>query len=625
MCLIAKRIAARTASGLMAAVVLAVTAAADDALLRQLESATQQEHQALMADIATRLESEPPDPAYDEYIMTSLAATLAGEWVLQYGHAHDIGKALSRYRLPLPEPAMDSLLSALDHRAMLNRWGATLALAALSPNDARRPRAIDALSSLLDQHDHQHTRTSAAEALSSLGRDAPLPDRAIRSLINAALTDDYITVRIDAADALSYQAIDRDLAMTVSESLVKELIKPTEITNRASGLIYFRQYAGRAMELLGRLYEPPYPAHVVDLWISQANGVDYQTAIEHLRAAVLRGELSPAQHEDLLTAARNSRKLPQRLDVYATAFAGTTAVDIDQAVAVFDAQSSPSSRLAAAHQIHSYYRESGVPAKIADIAATHIGEPIDAELFQVAAFLLLDAVDADVREPQVFDGLLSHADDPNAYGEIVGVLNVEQLERLLLLSAMDSAYPDYFRQTALIHFEALADRGRSMSRELQDTLENIAVSSDDYQVSQAAGRALAARGSTVPVRTRLANRQNQSAALFSVFAVLVIVNVSAGIGGLLSVFVMPLRTKDGGRRVAKRTGLVIGWLALSCGMLFLLVIALVGFIGHNSAPPPGQSLQLNLPLYVGTPIYLLIAWLAMKRARRKAPISAAKK
>ena len=86
-----------------------------------------------------------------------------------------------------------------------------------------------------------------------------------------------------------------------------------------------------------------------------------------------------------------------------------------------------------------------------------------------------------------------------------------------------------------------------------------------------------------------------------------------GIATLISLVGVPLSGATG----RKRFGLLFVWLVTSLVGLALFALALIGFLGHNSAPDPGDSLKFNLPLYAGMALFIAIAGIELRWARRR--------
>lgn len=559
------------------------------------------------------------EQGFSEQSLVHLAEGLSGGLTQQYTAAKAIADVLAaaHAKQGLPDGAFSALIRALDHPAMLNRSAAIEVLAVTRNADDRYSTAMEGIVHALNGHDHQHTRSSAIKGLARLAGERRLPSKVMTRLVSIATTDPYMTVRIDALELLATQDIDTSLGESLSASLAAEIVTPThELWARSSGLGTHSGLGDRATAVLATLHEPPYPAHVVNAWIAQTKGLKPDRSLAALKPVYSRGELTEAQIEDLVGIAERHRRPVERELIYRMLFVELQAGSLMDALTGFERADDEAGRVRAGYAIKEQYRGKEVPDRVADVAGRVAVSGPNAEVRAIAASLLSHTGrDREHRESQLIAALERHPEDYDIHGSIIDFYGADRLGELVARYAADIEVSVSFRTRIINDLGEQTITEAGLSAEVENTLKEVARDADDYYLVQAAGKTLDAWGILPPLRVAFKNRKNQSKALFVVLIVLVIVNLIAGLNVLINLFQLPLKTTDQGKRTAIRTGMVLGWLVLSVGLTVLLGAGLIGFLGHNYAPKPSDTLLWNTPAYVGTVIYVVLAWMLRRRVR----------
>jgi hypothetical protein len=632
---------------LCAAPVLA--ADSDSSLVEDLESAeTSREQHDILDVIAARTAESPfsteltdrlvaelmsKDTYQYHYIMRSLpelageggfseqsllifASALSGDMTRKWDPATSIAKILSSVHedTGLSDAAFSELIKALDHLAMLNRSAAIEVLAATRPTDDRYEQAVESVYTSLATNEHQHTRSSAIAALTRLTQDQAVPPDVLQGLVRIALSDSYMTVRMDALELLAHRDIDDETRTSLSMSLAREMVAPTqELWATSRGLREHETLNDRAVTVLADLHLPPYPDHVIGAWIAQTRTYKPQKSLEALRPAYVRDELSDEQTNELVDIAERHRRASEREMVYAMLFIELQAGTLMDALIGFESADDETSRIRAGYALKQRYDGEVVPDSVADVAARVAIAGSNAELRAIAANLLSNTQgDQTQSEHQLIAAIKRHPEDYDIYSAIVDFYGPNRIEDLVSRYANDATLSVIFRRHIIQELgkQTLTDAG--LSPDAEYTLKEVARHADDYYLVQYAGDALKAWGITPPLRVALQNHANQSKALFAVLVGLVITNFTAAVVGLIGVFKLPLKSET--RRPAViRAAMFIAWLSLTAGMLVLLGGGVIGFLGHNSAPKPEATLLWNLPAYGGTVVYVFLTWLLWRQ------------
>lgn len=610
-----------------------LTAALTERLVAELMSDESYNSHQMMA----ALPKLAGDRGFSEQSLIALARGLSGKVTQSYLSATAIADALSPVQAGpgLPDAAFSALIEALGHPAMLNRSAAIDVLAATRDSDDCHATVVNALLVVLNTNDHEHTRGRAIAGLARLNAGRPFPAIVIDSVVHTATSDPYMTVRMAALEALAEQDIDLQRRRTLSASLAAEIVTPTaELWNRSRGLDEHRGLGDRATAVLQKLHDPPYPAQVIDAWIAQTRGHLPEKSLMALRPVHLHGELSDAQIAELVRVAETQRLPIDREMIYRVLFDGLGDGALAEALVVFERGDDEPRSVRSGYEIKEQYRGKAVPDEIADVAARVALSGGNEEMRGIAASLLSHAVkNRALRESQLISALASHADDNGIQNAIIDSYGSDRLYELIVKYAADPAISVSFRHRIIREFgkrKSMNSNGEivgeaRLSAELENTLKAVARYADDYYLIQAAGDTLEAWGIRPPLRVSLKKRENQSKALFVLLIGMVIVNLVASLNALMHLCTLPLRTEAAGKRKVVRSAMLVGWLALFLGMAALLAVGLIGFIGHNSAPKPVDTMMLNVPAYLGTMTYVAIAWLLRRRARAGAAARSAEK
>jgi hypothetical protein len=217
------------------------------------------------------------------------------------------------------------------------------------------------------------------------------------------------------------------------------------------------------------------------------------------------------------------------------------------------------------------------------------------------------------REARLLRGLASHPDSPGIQQALLDLYGPDRLEELVARYVADPSVSLSFRWSMVEKLGGRAAPGRKLAPDAARALREAAFRSSDYHLIGYLARALEAWNEDVPLVIHVKKWENQSRALFVISVLCAILDLVAGLAGLVASSILRLR---GGSALLRRIGLVLGWLALSIGMVFLMMWGAIGYLGHNSAPLPIQSLTMNAPLYLTTPVYVFLAWTLVARARR---------
>jgi len=560
------------------------------------------------------------EQGFSERSLVYLARGLSGDVTQSYSAATSITAALSPLHANngLPEEAFAALIKATGHRAMLNRSAAIEVLAVTRDDNDGYTIAIEKILHALNTNEHQHTRSSAIAGLARLTREQAMSSNVLAGLVRSATADTYMTVRMDALEVLATRDIDAALGESLSTSLAAEIVTPThELWARSSGLRMHDGLGDRATAVLAQLHQSPYPAHVVDAWIAQTRGHLPDKSLEPLAGVFARGELTDSQIAELVQIAEAHRLPVNREMIYRMLFVELHAGALMDVLSGFEYADNEASRIRAGYALKVQYRGKEVPDRVADVAARVALAGSHAELRAIAASLLSHTnQDREHRESQLIAAVKKRPEDYDVHKVIIDFYGADRLDELVTRYAAESELSISFRTAIIRELGERTNTERGLSPDAENALKMVARNADDYYLMQAAGTTLDAWGIRAPLRVAIMKRENQSMALLGVLGGLVLLNLVAGIVALVSIFKLPLKSRDAGKRKAIRVAMIIGWLALSAGMTVLLAAGVIGFMGHNWAPRPSATLMWNIPAYAGSVIYVLMAWMLMRRARQ---------
>ncbi len=560
------------------------------------------------------------EQGFSRQSLVYLAQGLSGDVTQSYSAATSITAALSPQHANngLPEEAFAALLKATGHRAMLNRSAAIEVLAVTREDNDRYSIAIEKILHALNTNEHQHTRSSAIAGLARLTLEQPMASNVLAGLVRSATADTYMTVRMDALEVLATRDIDAALGESLSTSLAAEIVTPTrELWARSSGLGMHDSLGDRATTVLAQLHQSPYPAHVVNAWIAQTRGHLPDKSLEPLAGIFARGELTDLQTAELVQIAEAHRLPVDREMIYRMLFVELQAGALMDVLSGFEYADNEASRIRAGYALEVQYRGKEVPDRVADVAARVALAGSNAELRAIAASLLSHTnQDREHRESQLIAAVKKRPEDYDVHKVIIDFYGADRLDELVTRYAAESELSISFRTAIIRELGEQTNTEGGLSPDAENALKTVARNADDYYLMQAAGNTLDAWGIRAPLRVAIMKRENQSMALLGVLGGLVLLNLVAGIVALVSIFKLPLKLRDAGKRKAIRMAMVIGWLALSAGMTVLLAAGVIGFMGHNWAPRPSATLMWNIPAYAGSVIYVLMAWILTRRARQ---------
>jgi hypothetical protein len=360
--------------------------------------------------------------------------------------------------------------------------------------------------------------------------------------------------------------------------------------------------------------EPTEQPHVMDALVAEALSWDNKRALPLLKEAVERHELSDEQLAQLADAAFKASYYERQYELYAVLYAAPTTEMLTWAATHFEPTLDRRTRIEAGYLLLVNYGDTGVPDEIADIAVGVIANETDFASSTVAARLVLAAEHPDAnRDLRLVNGLVANFAHGETHRPLFDILPLSTLE-LLIHAAKDSS--DWYLALVINQFAIRAEQGTELRNETVVLLQRLARTSDSPNIIEASSDALRAGAQFVPMRARVLDRRVQSRVLLFVLVAIAVVNAVTAVGGFIFAGVMPLRARGTAARVAIRSGLVIGWLVLTIVMLVALIGGLIGFVG---APRPHRIIQFNWPAYVGTLIYLAIAWFGYRRSRQ--PVS----
>ncbi|MDJ0807389.1 MAG: hypothetical protein QNJ78_11200 [Gammaproteobacteria bacterium] len=613
----------------------------DESLVLRLEAATHYtERYALISTLTNRLTTDPLSVEHTDRIVRVIMSneryigdrvarilqTLAGErglseqsriliakWLVRdraihFTHQPLIAELLTVSSTPMPEEAFTTLERAVQGSISKNSRAILEALALTPPDNSRFERALEAIRVALFSGKYSNMRRDAAMMLARLGQSRPLPSTVIDSLVHVATNDKYMTTRMEALVTLVSQPLAMDLATTLSKSLAAEIITPTPELRERSGFL-----GSRATEVLGKLHEPPYPDHVVFAWIALTGGQYIDLPLAKLAAVIERGELTPEQYARLNQVAERHHWPDKRQAIYAVLYGQQSAAVLPDVLREFESSGDEKARIRAGYRLLNQFAERGVPREIANIAARVLETGAGSETLVVAAMLLANTrEDHRTREEQLSAALERHPYEYGLYTPLVDLVTRDRIDGAVIRYAADNSLAKEFRRHLLRHFAEASGSQTALSAAAEASLKKAARDADDYYVIQHAGEALEAWGANVPLRVFLTKRKHQTTALYVLLITITLTNLGAGFATFISLAGMPLQSRHSG---LKRTGLIVGWLLLSAGMVVLLLVGLLGFFGHNRPPKPNETLIFNIPAYLGTVVYLGLAWLAWRRYR----------
>ena len=555
-----------------------------------------------------------------EFSVASINAIAAG--LVTDGITHDwpayeiIRKILTAYQQAhgLPGEGYARLKQAL--RSQRPYWIVIEVLATIAEDDPRHGDAFAAIVSALGEHDHYGIRSAAIAAIQQMTSGRSLSVRTLSALQQSALSDEYISVRLEAIELLTKQKLSAQRQQIVGRSLAQELVAPTPgLWQRSPSKYSLADRYMLAIELLTKLYEPPYPDHVIDALIMQTKSFAADQCVELLRANRPAGGFSDDHRKKLEAIAAGHHNDALRAALFELVAPQLDANSLQRTVNAFANETGSSARLTAGFALLNHYGDSEVPAPVVDLAERILRTAKDDKLQRVAAILIARGDEAFAsREQKLLASLSSSGPYASAYHGFVELYGEDRFEDLLVRYAADTSVPVWFRSNVILALGQRATADATLSGPAKDALLQAAQTTSDYQLINAVQSALTAWRIKVPMTVHLKSKSTHSKALFGLLILCTVINLLVCLVVLVRIFTAPRREGAG---VAKRIYMALGWLLLSVGMLVLLAFAVIGFLGHNSLPSPRDTLMVQIPAYIGTVVYLIIAWLIFVATKNK--------
>lgn len=369
----------------------------------------------------------------------------------------------------------------------------------------------------------------------------------------------------------------------------------------------------RAVDLLTVLYTPPYPPHALDAFVTQSNSFAAERCIEILRANRPNSGFDDAQRKLIERIAAGHHNEQQREALFQLVAPQLDANSVAAELEVFENDRSSSERIAAGFALWNHYQASAIPIEVVEVADRVIAASNDQKLQRVAAMLIARGDEEfSKREQRLLAALRTHGSSTNLHDAFVELYGDGHSERLVIRYAADTTVPAWFRAGFIRALGQSAKPGATLADETHAALVKAARTSSDYYLISAIKSALIAWHIDIPIIVFLKNKQTHSGALFVLLVLCALANLIIGLIVLFRLIIVPLNSRA---RIAKRASMTLGWTGFSVVILVLLGFALVGFIGHNSAPNPRDTLKFQIPFYVGTFAYVTIAWFVLTATR----------
>jgi hypothetical protein len=470
------------------------------------------------------------------------------------------------------------------------RYAAIRILSAVQFEDTRLHVAAGLLARHLEVEPDDLAADMTIHGVATLAKLAPLRQETRDSVWRVATTHRRGIIRVSAADVL----IDAG-AVTQPDALaaaIEASIGPNSPRQDRSSYDP-RTLNIRALDVLEKLYQPPYPAHVIDAWIGAI-----PDSFGQLTKARAGGLLSAAQLAALEQRAADgmmqSPRFAEADQIYEIVLSGVDlAGKTNDLVADFSAGGTPA-RYAAAFRLRALARSGGVEPEVAAAARRVVLEenaPIG--LRRLAAEILV-ASRSDDSVPILMTAIQESGEA--AALEFLGPVFLQGLEGrqdahdVLIGYGSDITLRPEFRQW-LIGQLSMKRPESKLSEEHERRLRTLAVEDPDRYVRRNAALALRAFGVRRPLATFVDSGELQSNLIVYGLIALAIAYVAFAITGLFRF-----------RRWA-----LAGWILFSLWMIPCFGLALLGMMGHNHVPPWTRMLEANWPLYISFAVYA--AWL----------------
>jgi hypothetical protein len=539
----------------------------------------------------------------------------------QYGNV-EIVKALSTTSTRLPDSVYSTLVAGLD----TSRRQLQIDVLAATASDAERFASTAATFQKVIESNpiHYPMRDAAIAGLKTLSANAPLPQSTLNLLISLVQTDARVDIRVAALELLASYSFDEATEIALTDSITQAFLQPSDAWHQLHNK--FAELALRATKALIQMHDSPYPSQVGDVMLLTLRGPnEFQSGAELISDYVQQQELTDDQFQRLtMWLEREQQYAPRTNVILSIPIRPLSAELLTDAHFYFANAKVDSIRIQSGYRLLYHYRETGVPKELSDMAVKYITNSATTEMAQVSLHLLMNATGGVQQyEPQIISALAMHKDNFRSYRKFLQIFVERNSDALFLKYAGNENMPSRLR-TDIISLQSPGNDNKArLSPEVEESLLEITRNSKENSVVQAAGRVLEAYAVKPPMRVALKNRDNQSTALFIVFGAMLLLNILAFMVGIYAKSNIPKLDADGNVTGTRRVVPMMIWLFASAIMAILLVGALVGFIGHNSAPPPGYSFSWNVPAYIGTTIYLLSAYYSLKKHIGNADLRAA--
>lgn len=462
---------------------------------------------------------------------------------------------------------------------------------------------------------HASARRAAIEELSGLSQSALLPERAITTLLTTAKSDAYISNRLEATRLLASLPITEATKAALGQSWAEELTNPRGPEwNNVLVPISAADVHREITNLLATFYDPPYPDHVIEAWIAELRIFAASDAVALLQKVRSSQGLSEEQIGNIKLMGARANTVEMRHSIF-----GLVAEPLDdgllaRTVDEFEHARNTSDRLYAGYALKFHFSDRRVPAGVVAAAGRVIQRDKYPEVRGVAAALIARGETAfDERENVLLAALGNDSSNHEMSNAILGLYGDDRLQELVTRYVADPAAPRAIKIYALQELRKRDRPEESLAPATRAALIEAAWATSDYYLIASIRGTLEDWNNETPWIVYLKSSDVQSRALFVLFA---ICGLLVSIGGLAALVFVLRRPYQGPRAGTKRTSAVLGWIGLSIAMLGLLAFAFLGFLGHNYAPKPTHTLVFNIPLYVGTLIYLSLAGVIIARAKR---------
>lgn len=477
--------------------------------------------------------------------------------------------------------------------------------------------ADDALASTLAtlvESPHASHRLDALRQLEALAENDSLPSEASTALEQSALSDSFVSNRLLATQLLLTHPLEPASRQRLGRMWSGLLNFPPKDPDVWRNMLHPATSQGvrpQTVLLLARLYEPPYPAHVVNAWIQQLRTFGFEESLRLLEQTKARDGFTEEQRilgkQIALRISMQDRR-ETILKLFARAL---DASEIEAAVATLQSSRRAADQALAATELQRYFEGSRVPIEISDAALTTLKKSSDrAVQLETAKLVAAGEESVAAREAKLIDAMRVLQNNYSMGPVILSMYDPEETETLVSRLLPDPRTPIGLRMALLAQLIEQANAGRAFDEEIAEALKQGAINTDNYIEISQYRRAYDAIKTRPPLVVWLKSREIQSKAVGLVFIGLLAIN---GAAGLLTIMLILFRKPVAELSTASRVTRSFAWLGLSVVMLGLMAWAFIGFIGHNSSPAPAASLRMNIPLYIGTIAYLPLMWLLSRR------------